>query len=245
MSNNKVDPFGLGGVPDVGTDIESALAEYESEGSGAGGVGSEDAQDAGASTQAAAKKPLPKSLLIGMAVAGVFVLIVIVVAISSVSSRMRQNSARADEAQRLANAQQEQLKASEMGASQLALQEQVKSMQEAIRQQRDQLSKVSGGSLELSAVQSRLDKVEQGLALTQQQLQDARKRAADDRPFEAEMYIREDARIVSIGNGIARVRMASGDEVTVRRGDKWNGLRVMAIRADRAQVTLSDGSVIL
>ena len=238
---SNVDAFGMksGDLVDAPEDLEKALQGY-------GGEGDEDESAGVAEKKPAGKKaPLPKSLVIGMSVAGVFAALLMIVAIVAVSSRMKQNNGRAEEAQRLAAQQQEALKASQLSASQGALQERTQSLEESVRQMREQLSKVSSGSLDLAALSARVERAEQGLALMQLQLQEARRRAADERPFEMEMFIREDATLVSIGNGIARIRMSNGDEVTVRRGDKWQGLRVTAIRADRAQVTLSDGSVIL
>ncbi len=240
---NNVDAFGmksddLAGAPE---DLEKALQGY----GGDGDVGEVEGAGDSEKKPSGKKAPLPKSLVIGMAVAGAFAVLLLIVAMVAVTSRMKQNNGRAEEAQRLAAQQQEALKASQLSATQGALQERTQSLEEAVRQMREQLSKVSSGTLDLAALSARVERAEQGLTLMQQQLQEARRRAADERPFEMEMYIREDATLLSIGNGIARIRMSSGDEVTLRRGDKWQGLRVTAIRADRAQVTLSDGSVIL
>lgn len=70
------------------------------------------------------------------------------------------------------------------------------------------------------------------------------KRVADNKPFDSELYSREDARIASIGSGVARITERGGREVVLRKGDRWDGLIVRDIRADRGTVLLSDGTVI-
>lgn len=71
------------------------------------------------------------------------------------------------------------------------------------------------------------------------------KRFADNRPL-ADLLKRDNsATILSIGNGIARVKDELGAEHSLQKGDKWNGKTVTSVRSDTNQVVLSDGSSIL
>ena len=87
-----------------------------------------------------------------------------------------------------------------------------------------------------------VDTAVQQLARTQVTLA---KRMADNRPL-ADMLKRDNsATIVSIGNGIARVKDEMGTEHSLQKGDKWNGKTVNSVRSDTNQVILSDGSSLL
>lgn len=123
-------------------------------------------------------------------------------------------------------------------------QETIRQLQQQLGALREQASKGAAGQ-DLSAFDQRIARVELGLKDISRDVSVMAKRYAEGRPFEAELYIRDDLEIVSIGGGLATVKDRAGREFVLRRGDRWGALRVQSIRADRWQVTFSDGSVLL
>lgn len=98
---------------------------------------------------------------------------------------------------------------------------------------------------EIEVVTQRVVGVERSMNTLNESLKTLARRATTERAFDFDMMAREDARIVSIGNGVARIVLPNGKEVTLQKGDKFNGLLVRELLADRRVVVLSDGSVIL
>ncbi|SFF31856.1 hypothetical protein [Paracidovorax wautersii] len=131
----------------------------------------------------------------------------------------------------------------EMRAEMEALQLKVKQVQAQMAEVLQSLEKTAGGSQDVQALYRRTEELRRDIDGSNANIKTLAKRVADQQTFELEMYLRDDAEIVSIGNGLARLRDRDGVERTVRKGDKWKGLSVISVRADRRQVTLSDGSV--
>jgi len=98
---------------------------------------------------------------------------------------------------------------------------------------------------EIEVVTQRVVGVERSMNTLNESLKTLARRAATERSFDFDMMAREDARIVSIGNGVARIVLLNGKEMTLQKGDKFNGLLVRELLSDRRVVVLSDGSVIL
>lgn len=237
MSSNGDAAFGMD--EDVRDLVERDLA-----GQGGGVVGDVDEPV----VVQAAKKPPEKSwiernlfLVIGGVVA-FFVLITVITLV--VKSTGRGNAERAAEAQRRAQLVNEERQAGAIRNEVAALQAEMEQVKSLLKSQGERLDKLSGNQ-DMASVDQRVTEAQRQLQLLGQDMQHLRKVVADQQPLETEMLIRGDVEIVSVGNGLARIRDRNGVERTLRKGDRWDGVRVMSIRADRRQVTLSDGSVIL
>lgn len=124
-----------------------------------------------------------------------------------------------------------------------AIQLKLKQLQGQMADVLQKMEKAGGGTQDVQALYQRTEELRRDVDGTNANLKTLAKRVTDQQSFELEMYLRDDAEIVSIGNGLARLRDRNGAERTLRKGDKWNGLSVISIRSDRRQVTLSDGSV--
>lgn len=187
---------------------------------------------------------LPMVAIVGI---GVFVVIMVAIIVTAVAMHMKRKNAAAaaDQEQRVAMAQQtaEATESStlraEINAIRLSLQA-IETQQKTLREQID----MARGAQDAGASQ-RLAAVEQSVRTLQSDVRTVARRAADARPLESDMFRRDDVAIVSIGNGVARVIDTNGQEITLQRGNAFKGLIVREIRADRRQIILSDGSVIL
>lgn len=172
-----------------------------------------------------------------------FFVVLIVVALL-VRSSGKSSAERAADAQRRAQMANEERQAGAFRSDLAALQAEVQRLQEVLRTQAERLERVPGSQDVLALDHKASEAIRQVTAISQE-MQHLRRVVADQEPLDNEMLINTDAEIVSVGNGLARIRDRNGVERTLRRGDTWSGLRVMSIRADRRQVGLSDGSVIL
>ena len=94
-------------------------------------------------------------------------------------------------------------------------------------------------------IERRIVDGEAALQIVRNEVHTLSRRIADARPLADNLKQEMSARILSIGNGLATVADEEGREHTLRKGDRWNGKRVQAIRPDLQQIILSDGSVIL
>lgn len=185
--------------------------------------------------------PMPAVIGIG-AFAAFMIIVILVVVIAKVSGgdSARQAAMRA-QAERLAN---------EEAAKQRGLVDQVRELQDAVRAMQDTQKaldaqvKKAMSSQDIQAVEQRVFKAEAAVRQMSSELASMARRVGDSQPFEADMYVRDDLKLVSIGSGVARVVDASGREFPLQRGDKWDGVRVRQVRSDRRQVTFSDGSVV-
>ena len=97
---------------------------------------------------------------------------------------------------------------------------------------------------DLSKFNDRLIQIENSLASNASAIKKVASDAANNRPLIDHLVVDKSARLLSIGNGIARVRDEYGEEYSLHRGDRWDGKTVTAIRADLRKVFLSNGSVI-
>lgn len=186
---------------------------------------------------------MPRSLKIVAVVGGLVFSIIIIAAIASFGGRGRANEERAEAARRAAAASEVQ--AAEIMRADIAQQKEVlRNLQLGMKLLQEKVDGGGAAAKDLSALTLRVEGVEKALAGYKNDAESARLRALNTRPFEADMYIRDELRLLSVGNGLARIVDAAGAERTVRRGDKIDGLKVTNIRADRFQVTLSDGSII-
>lgn len=226
------DPFGVG--DDVSNDM-AALEEL---------AGADDDE---ASEKSPAKKlgpgGIPMPAFIGIVAFGGFMLIVIIIAVVmkvSGGDGARQAAMRAEAARR---------ESMEL-AQQAGLRTQVVELQEAVKQLQDSQRVLTAelkkglSSQDVQAVEQRVVRTEGAVRQLSSDVATVARRVGDSQPFESEMYVRDDLRILSIGNGVARVVDEAGREFTLQRGDRWAGLKVIRIRADRRQITFSDGSVV-
>lgn len=227
------DPFG------VGDDVSRDMASLEELG---------DAQDYDERAEKTNEKKLgpgglPMPAFIGIVAFGGFMLLVIIIAVIAKFSGgdgARQAAMRAEAARR---------EAMEL-AQQAGLRTQVVELQDAVKalqdSQRTLLAEVKKGlaSQDVQAVEQRVVRTESALRQLSSDVATVARRVGDSQPFESEMYVRDDLRILSIGNGVARVVDEAGREFTLQRGDRWAGLKVIRIRSDRRQITFSDGSVV-
>lgn len=97
---------------------------------------------------------------------------------------------------------------------------------------------------DLSKFNDRLIQIENSLASNASAIKKVASDVANNRPLADHLVVDKSARLLSIGNGIARVRDEYGEEYSLHRGDRWDGKTVTAIRADLRKVFLSNGSVI-
>lgn len=97
---------------------------------------------------------------------------------------------------------------------------------------------------DISKFNDRLNQIENSIASNASAIKKVATEAANKRPLEDYLVIDKSARILSIGNGIARVRDEYGEEFSLQKGDRWDGKTVTSIRADLRKVFLSNGSVI-
>lgn len=235
MSNGAIpaiDPFG------VGDDVSRDMAALEEQG------GDGDVLEPGVVAQKRlGPGGIPMPAFIGISAFAVFMLVVIsvvIIAKMSGGDGGRQAAMRAEEARRTA------LEASQQGALRAQLEESqsaIKALQDSQTAMSLQLKKALA-TQDVQAVEQRVGRVETAIRQLGVDVATVTKRIGDSQPFEAEMYARDDLHIVSIGNGIARVVDKSGHEFSLHRGDHWDGLRVLRIRADRRQLIFSDGSVV-
>ena len=229
-SSSPIDPFG------VGDNVSRDMADLEMQ---AGEVASKEAVDRPARKLGPGGIPMPA--VIGIGVFAAFLIIVILIAVIAKvgGGDGRQVAVRAEAARN------EALEA----AQQVTLRTQVQELQDAVRVIRDEQLAIAQqlkrglASQDVQGVEQRVVRTETALRQLGTDVASVVRRVGDSQPFEAQMFVREDIRIVSIGNGIARVVDQSGREFNLQRGDRWDGLRVTKIRADRRQITFSDGSV--
>lgn len=230
MSNEADDPFGM--VDEVSRD----MAALE-------GAVSEAPVDA---VKEPAKKlgpgGIPMPAFIGIcAFGGLLVLVIIIAVVVKMNSSGGRESAMRAEAQRRLDAEAQ---------AKLAAQSEVAELRSAVQAQQDVVKAMNGrlekilANQDVQVVEQRVTRTEAEVRKLSNDMAAVVRRVGDSQPFEAEMYMREDLRIVSIGGGIARVVDANGKEFSLHRGDRWGGVRVTSIRADRRQITFSDGSVV-
>lgn len=93
-------------------------------------------------------------------------------------------------------------------------------------------------------ISGRLAATEAALSSTKSTLAALEKRSISDRSMDIDLTVRDDARVVSIGAGSARLATEGGKETVVRKGDMWSGLVVREVRSDRGFVVLSDGTIL-
>ncbi len=186
------DPFGVADA--VANDLGALDADP--------GDGAVD--EAGAPKKKLGPGGLPMPAVIGIGVFAAFMVIVIlVVVIAKVSGgdSARQAAMRA-QAERLAN---------EEAAKQRGLVDQVRELQDAVRAVQDtqkaldaQIKKAMSNQ-DIQAVEQRVFKAEASVRQMSSELASVARRVGDSQPFEADMYVRDDLKLVSIGSGVARV----------------------------------------
>jgi hypothetical protein len=226
------DPFGVGDA------VSNDMAALE---------GGEAVDDYDASDKAPPKKlgpgGIPMPAFIGICAFGAFMLIIIVIAVvlkMSGGDGARQAAMRAEAARR---EQMELAQQAGLRSQVVELQEAVKALQDSQRLLTAELKKGLANQ-DVQAVEQRVVRTEGAIRQLSNEVATVARRVGDSQPFESEMYVRDDLRILSIGNGVARVVDEAGREFTLQRGDRWAGLKVIRIRSDRRQITFSDGSVV-
>jgi len=225
------DPFGV--ADDVANDL-GALGDIEPGG---------EVEEAAAPKKKLGPGGLPMPAVIGIGAFAAFMIVaILIVVIAKVSG--------GDSAREVAMRAQAARLANEEAARQRGLVDQVRELQEAVRAVQDtqksldaQLKKAMS-SQDIQAVEQRVFKAEAAVRQMSTELATVVRRVGESQPFEADMYARDDLKLVSIGSGVARVVDATGREFPLQRGDKWDGVRVLQVRSDRRQVTFSDGSVV-
>jgi hypothetical protein len=97
---------------------------------------------------------------------------------------------------------------------------------------------------EVSALSEQVQTLGKLTDATAAAVQALNKKIVNSRPLADSLAKNSSARLISIGNGMARIRDEYGEEFSLHKGDRWDGSTVSAIRSDLGRVVLSNGSVI-
>ena len=233
MSNQQTDAFG---VSDSGDYPDPQVDHTEADDQAASHVSDAKPRRAG----------LPMVAKIGLGVMCLFLLALIIMVVLNVVQRRTQSqqSVQTQVAVEAAAAELtfQQVVKNEIGS----IKQSISVIQDAQAELNKQVAQLATNKpRETDGMPQRVLGVERAMGALQDNVKALAKRAVAERPFDVDLAQRDDARIVSIGNGIARVAMANGKEVNLQKGDKFNGLIVRELLSDRRIVVLSDGSVIL
>lgn len=119
----------------------------------------------------------------------------------------------------------------------------ITALQESNLQLRTQVSQLAQGQ-DTRAVERRVEVLESNMTKLGTNVTAMVRKVNDAKPMDTDLTSREDVRLVSVGAGVARIADKSEREQVLRKGDRWNGLIVREVRADRGVVVLSDGTII-
>ncbi len=187
------------------------------------------------------KKPTPVLLYVGL---GFLLLLACGVVVMVVVSIFSARGEKTKEASRPAAADVRALTASDglLRSEVSTLKESIQVLQDGNQQLRAQLDQVARAQ-DTRMLEGRVKELETALQKTNSGITGLSRKIADAKPLDADLLTRDDARIVSLGSGVARITQ-NDRELVLHRGDRWNGLVVREIRSDRGVVLLSDGSII-
>ena len=97
----------------------------------------------------------------------------------------------------------------------------------------------------IEGVQKRMSNVEAHIDNLNGAVQILGKRVGDTRPLSDLVKQDMSGQVLSIGNGVARIRKENGEVVTLQAGDKWGSVSVISVRDEERIVVLSNGTALM